>query len=315
MWETGHARPATIGSGMVFQTTRRESLGLFGVGLTALTGCGGASETSEPYAGGSGGMAGEGSSGFSTAEGGVSAGGKDVDGGAPSSTGSAGADTAGATGEGGAGGDAPACAVKNEATAGPYPNLSPLNRRDVRPNTTGATTPKDGAELVLRIKIMDRDALCAPIEGAIVDIWQCDALGLYAGYDPFATLGQDFLRGYQQTDSQGVAEFLTIFPGAYSGRAIHIHFSIRASEGVLAPNASGSDVPDVFIAQLYFDDADSYAIFDTYPIYQGGSAITPNGGDGIFNVGGHDLMVTLSETLTGYAGEVAIGVSRAEIGM
>jgi protocatechuate 3,4-dioxygenase beta subunit len=241
----------------------------------------------------------------------MSAGGEGVDGGAPG----AGADAGGAVGEGGAGGEAPACVVKNEATAGPYPNLSPLNRRDVRPNTTGGTTPKDGAELVLRIKIMDVDARCAPIEGAVVDIWQCDALGLYAGYDPFATVGQDFLRGYQETDSRGVVEFLTIFPGAYSGRAIHIHFSIRASEGVLAPNASGSETQDVFIAQLYFDDADSYAIFDAYPIYEGGSAITPNGVDGIFNVGGHDLLVTLSETLTGYLGEVTVGVSRAEIGM
>lgn len=300
---------------MAFQTTRRESFGLFGVGLTALTGCGGASETSNPYAGGSGGMAGEDASGSGTA-GGVNAGGADVHGGASSRAGSdAGGTEGGTTSEGGAGGDTPACVAKNEATAGPYPNLSPLNRRDVRPNTTGVTAPKEGAELVLRIKVMDLDALCAPIEGAVVDIWQCDALGLYAGYGPFATVGQDFLRGYQKTDAQGVAEFLTIFPGAYSGRSIHIHFSIRGSEGVLAPNASGSGTQDVFIAQLYFSDTDSYAVFDAYPIYQSGSAITPNDLDGIFSLGGHDLLLSLSETMTGYAGEVTVGVSRAAIGM
>ncbi len=289
-------------------------MGLFGVGLTTLSGCGGASETIDPYGSGSGGTAGDGATGSGMAGrpgSGMSASGTTGDGAAPNNAGGAG----GATGEGGAGGNAPACVAKNEATAGPYPNLSPLNRRDVRPNTTGVTTPKEGAELVLRIKVLDLDASCAPIEGAVIDIWQCDAVGLYAGYSPFATVGQDFLRGYQETDAQGVAEFLTIFPGAYSGRSIHVHFSIRANEGALPPNASGSGTQDVFIAQLYFDDAASYAIFDAYPIYQGGAAITPNGLDGIFKLGGHDLMVSLSETLTGYAGDVTVGVNRAAIGM
>lgn len=289
-------------------------MGLLGVGLTALTGCGGSSEAST-LGGGNGGMAGDGSSGASAsghASGGVNAAGAGVEGGAP---GSAETEAAGEAGEGGAGGETPECVAKNEATAGPYPNLSPLNRRDVRANTAGVTTPKDGAELVLRLKVMDLDAFCAPIEGAVVDIWQCDALGLYAGYGPFATVGQDFLRGYQKTDARGVAEFLTIFPGAYAGRAIHIHFSIRASEGVLAPNASGSGTTDVFVAQLYFKDADSHAVFDAYPIYQGGHTITPNGLDGIFNQGGHDLIVSLNETLTGYVGDVTIGVSRAAIGL
>jgi protocatechuate 3,4-dioxygenase beta subunit len=298
---------------MAFHTTRRESLELLGVGLTALTGCGG---TDNPGGGGGGkgGLAGDAGSGGK-------GGNTFVEGGAPGSAGVGGSSTAGVSGqgavagEGGVGGNAPACVAKNEATAGPYPNLSPLNRRDVRSNTTDETTPKDGAELVLRIKVMDLAALCGPIEGAVVDIWQCDALGVYASYEPFATAGQDFLRGYQKTNAQGIAEFLTIFPGAYSGRAIHIHFSIRASAGVLAPNASGSGMPDVFIAQLYFEDADSHAIFAAHPIYQGGSAITPNGLDGIFSAGGHDLLVSLSETLTGYAGDVTIGVSRASIGM
>jgi hypothetical protein len=298
---------------MAFHTTRRESLELLGVGFTALTGCGGTPGTNNSGGGGGeGGLAGDAGSG-------VKGGDTGVEGGAPGSAGAGGSSGAGASGqgavagEGGVGGEAPACVAKNEATAGPYPNLLPLNRRDVRPNTSGETMPKDGAELVLRIKVMD--LLCDPIEGAVVDIWQCDARGVYASYEPFATAGQDFLRGYQKTNAQGIAEFLTIFPGAYSGRAIHIHFSIRAAVGVLAPNASGSDMPDVFIAQLYFEDADSYAIFGAHPIYQGGSAITPNGLDGIFSLGGHDLLVSLSETPSGYAGDVTIGVSRASIGM
>ena len=65
--------------------------------------------------------------------------------------------------------------------------------------------------------------------GAQVDIWHCDALGLYSGVsDPNAdTREQDFLRGFQRTDANGAVQFQTIYPGWYSGRAVHIHFTIR----------------------------------------------------------------------------------------
>ncbi len=289
------------------------------MGLSALTGCSGAAQTD-------GGMAGDGaaSSGGSREGGsGTSPGGGTGvgEGGAPGSSGQGGTNGAsspgegGAAGEGGAGGEPPACVAKNEATAGPYPNLAPLDRRDVRANTTGDTTPKAGAELVLRVRVMDLGALCAPIEGAVVDIWQCDAVGDYASYSPFNTVGQDFLRGYQKTDAQGVAELLTIFPGSYSGRALHIHFSIRASAGTLVQNASGPSQQDIFIAQLYFEQADAAAIFDAYPIYLQGAPITLNHFDGIYNISGNDLVVSLSESLTGYVGEVTIGVNRAAIGL
>jgi hypothetical protein len=57
-------------------------------------------------------------------------------------------------GQGGAAGQgaADACPAKDETTIGPYPNLGPLERKDVRGNTTGITTPKDGAALTLRVQ-------------------------------------------------------------------------------------------------------------------------------------------------------------------
>ena len=62
-----------------------------------------------------------------------------------------------------------------------------------------------------------------------MDIWHCNALGAYSDVsDPgFDTSGQQFLRGYQATDANGVATFSTIYPGWYSGRTVHIHFKIR----------------------------------------------------------------------------------------
>jgi protocatechuate 3,4-dioxygenase beta subunit len=213
------------------------------------------------------------------------------------------------------GGNEAACAPKQESTVGPYPNIDPLERRDVRANSKGTTTPKDGAALTLRIRVLDLDGACAPIAGASVDVWHCDATGLYAGYDAFGTAGQDFCRGYQRTDEQGVAEFLTIFPGSYSGRAIHIHFSVQSGQSKLVPNAEGSNVPGVFVAQLYFERAVADAIFAATPIYQQGAAITPNEADGIYSgEGGAGLVARMEKSGTGYVGTIDVGLKRPEIG-
>jgi protocatechuate 3,4-dioxygenase beta subunit len=40
-----------------------------------------------------------------------------------------------------------------------------------------------------------------------------------------------FLRGVQLTDAKGLVEFATVYPGWYSGRAIHIH--LKAHMGSL----------------------------------------------------------------------------------
>src|SRR5207247_486574 len=72
---------------------------------------------------------------------------------------------------------------------------------------------------------------CASLGGATVDIWHCDALGVYSdASDPsFSTKGRKFLRGYQTTDLGGKVQFTTIYPGWYQGRAVHIHFKIRTT--------------------------------------------------------------------------------------
>ncbi len=288
--------------------------------MSALTGCGEAgSGGTDAASGGADGAGGagtaggdtSGTSGTSTSAGGTGAGGSGVGGSAAGE-----GDGGDAAGEAGSGGGGPAdCQGKAETTVGPFPNISPLERRDIRGNTTGITTPKPGAELTLRVRVYDLDASCAPIPAAVVDVWQCDAAGVYAGYAAFGNAGQDFGRGYQQTDAEGVAEFLTIFPGSYSGRAIHIHFSIQGMPSDLVPNRTGEQLASVFVAQLYFTQSVAVEIFQAFPQYQQGAAITPNESDGIFGDGGRELIVTMTQSGDGYVGEVDIGVSRSAIGM
>jgi hypothetical protein len=78
--------------------------------------------------------------------------------------------------------------------------------------------------VTLRLAIRVRDAeSCEPIRNAVVDIWQSDADGHYSGVDDNET----FLRGAQVTNSSGIVEFLTIYPGWYQGRTVHIHAKVQ----------------------------------------------------------------------------------------
>jgi protocatechuate 3,4-dioxygenase beta subunit len=94
---------------------------------------------------------------------------------------------------------------------------------------------------------------CLPVAGCFVDIWQCNALGLYSDVTANGTLGQKWLRGHQVSDEHGNVRFLTIYPGWYNGRTVHIHFRVR--------KFNGSAVTFNFTSQLYFSDAISNAVF------------------------------------------------------
>ncbi len=124
----------------------------------------------------------------------------------------------------------PACVAKPALTEGPYFVDAMLNRSDIRTNTEGDEIVVDGTLLKLTFRVTELSAdACTPLPGAQVDIWHCDATGAYSGVnDPgFDTSDQQWLRGYQVTDENGLVEFYTIYPGWYSGRAVHIHFKIR----------------------------------------------------------------------------------------
>jgi hypothetical protein len=103
------------------------------------------------------------------------------------------------------------------------------------------------------------------------------------------------LRGYQVTDTTGVARFTTIYPGWYQGRTVHLHFKIRS-----APEANPGFE---FTSQLYFDDAFTDQVFMAQPYAARGARTTRNAGDGIYSQGGAEL--TLSPLVSG-SGYVAI---------
>jgi protocatechuate 3,4-dioxygenase beta subunit len=194
----------------------------------------------------------------------------------------------------------PGCVVKPEQTEGPYFVDRQLVRSDVRVEpTTGAA--KDGVPLALALTLFDvSNGQCRPLPGATVDIWHCDAQGVYSGVnDPgFNTAGQKFLRGVQTSDAAGLVRFTTIHPGWYQGRAIHIHFKIRTE-------SAGS--PWEFTSQWYFDEALNERILAD-PRYAKPGRRTTNATDGIFRNGGDQLLLAPAASGAGYAAAFGIGL-------
>ena len=199
----------------------------------------------------------------------------------------------------------PTCVVRPEMTEGPYFMDEQLNRSDIRSDPSDGSVV-EGALLELTFQVSEvSNSVCNLLEGVFVDIWHCDALGVYSDAQDqgFNTVGQKFLRGYQLTDTKGIARFTTIYPGWYFSRAVHIHFKIRSE---LSANSSFE-----FTSQLFFDDALSDQVFAEEPYAGKGERTIRNADDGIFQQGGSQLLLEVSQDASGYAANFDIGLQLA----
>jgi protocatechuate 3,4-dioxygenase beta subunit len=197
----------------------------------------------------------------------------------------------------------PNCVVHPQQTEGPFFVDKRLLRSDVRSDAQ-AGTQSVGAPLELRLTIAQVSAAgaCAPLAGAQVDIWQCDAIGRYSGANDRRnnTSGQTFLRGHQITDANGLVQFTTIYPGWYPGRAVHIHFKIR--------NASSSSSAYEFTSQFYFDERLTDRVHSRTPYSTHSGQRTRNDSDGPFRDGGTQLILPVTERGQGYAASFTVGM-------
>jgi protocatechuate 3,4-dioxygenase beta subunit len=190
------------------------------------------------------------------------------------------------------------CVVRPQQTEGPYFVDEKLNRSDLTADpATGLIRP--GVPLSIAFRVSRTSAgLCGPLGGALVDVWHCDALGSYS--DIGATAGSKFLRGYQVTDASGNARFSTIYPGWYSGRAVHVHFKIRSNATAVSRFE--------FTSQLYFDESITDTVHAQPPYDSHGRRDTLNQRDPVFAGGGPQLMLALGRDGAGYAGTFDIAL-------
>ena len=134
------------------------------------------------------------------------------------------------------------CVLTSVAEEGPYFIDDRIFRRDIRDG-------QHGQDLLLRLQVIDAPR-CEPLPDAVVEIWHCNALGYYSGYagqDPDADpteitdivdhlpeqSSERWLRGAQRSDDEGNCEFLTIYPGWYAGRTVHIHVKVHLNNSRL----------------------------------------------------------------------------------
>ncbi len=185
------------------------------------------------------------------------------------------------------------CQLLPELTEGPYPTVDQIERRDVTEDRTG--TP-------LRVGIQVVDETCAPIPGAMVEIWHCDIDGDYSAYADGYTSDDDgpgttFLRGSQQSNDEGIVEFHTIWPGWYPGRAVHIHSKVHIDDST------------VLTTQFLFEDSENEAVLSESPYAQFGLPDTSTGDDHVSR-GDSDLNMAVADDsdIGGKRGLIVVGL-------
>jgi protocatechuate 3,4-dioxygenase beta subunit len=183
------------------------------------------------------------------------------------------------------------CVLAPEQTEGPYYVDDAQLRRNV-------TEGRPGVALTLRLTVVNASS-CKPIKGASVEIWHCDAGGVYSGTSQQGTESERFLRGVQRTDATGVAIFRTIYPGWYQGRTVHIHTMVHIGGNV------------VHTGQLYFSDTVTDVVYKRSPYNQRSSRTTRNSSDSIYRNGGKRSTLKLVKNGTAYTGSVTMGVQRS----
>jgi protocatechuate 3,4-dioxygenase beta subunit len=186
------------------------------------------------------------------------------------------------------------CTLTPEMTEGPYYFDADAIRSDIREN-------REGTELRLAIRV--RDAECNPLPNAVVDIWHCDAGGVYSGFESASTGGapggertddERYLRGAQVTNRDGIVEFTTIYPGWYRGRTVHIHTKVHL------------DKSTVLTTQLFFDEDVTAAVYEREPYTAHTGRDVFNDGDNIFD---EALLLDLSEEGDAYVGTISFDVA------
>jgi protocatechuate 3,4-dioxygenase beta subunit len=201
------------------------------------------------------------------------------------------------------------CVVRPELEEGPYFVDDRMMRSDVRVDSaTGAARP--GVPLSLAFTLAGlTNGRCTALREAAIHIWQCDALGEYSGVSgrgqATSAASHDFLRGVQRTGADGVAQFTTIYPGWYPGRAVHTHFKIRT----IGVDGQAYE----FTSQLFYPEELTDRIHAAGPYAQHGRRDIINSRDGIYRNGGDQLLLQPAKRADGsYQATVAIALDLAD---
>ncbi|KAH8657833.1 Intradiol ring-cleavage dioxygenase [Xylariales sp. PMI_506] len=219
------------------------------------------------------------------------------------------------------------CVLAPETVWGPYGIDGEIKRHDLREVSSGQV----GLDFYLNIGVIDVET-CEPLPNAALTVWNCNATGTYSGFtgiDPDTastrsgwTLRSDgttddetFLRGIQITDDDGMAEFLTTFPGYYTSRTTHVHVTVQTD---ITNGTSYSKSAVQHLGQLFFDEDLINSVYQLEPYSDHLATLnrTTNAEDSLYSSAtseGYSAMVSiqqLSDDLAdGLVGYITIGVN------
>lgn len=148
-----------------------------------------------------------------------------------------------------------ACTLAAEQEEGPFYVALDDVREDI-------IAGQAGLPLQLEITIIN-SLTCKPLKHAAVDIWQCNASGVYSDISSENTLGKTYLRGVQFTDKHGKVNFKTIFPGHYAGRTTHIHARVHIGSRDSNDKLSGGHIAHT--GQMFPHDAVNAEVYKLSP--------------------------------------------------
>ncbi len=203
-------------------------------------------------------------------------------------------------------GSSTSCTVTPEGEEGPYfvdDSATRFNRSDILSNLDGSDT-QSGIPLTLSIYVYDSEKSCAAMAGVQVDIWHCNASGIYSAEDVESTTGETWLRGYQLTDANGLATFVTIFPGWYQGRTTHVHLRLRSTYD--STSTGGTNTTQLFFPQDTIDTINT----TISPYSAEGTNPTTNATDHVYSgeVEGANVLTLSGDTTNGFTATAKINL-------
>ncbi|KAK0435865.1 aromatic compound dioxygenase [Armillaria borealis] len=174
------------------------------------------------------------------------------------------------------------CTLVSETTQGPYYVDGEYVRSDI-------TEDQEGVYTYVDVELIDYST-CEPVADVYIDFWHCNATGVYSGVvaggngdqTDETNLDKTFLRGIQATNSDGYAQFETVFPGHYTSRANHIHI-IAHNDGTVFDNGTFKTDSDHHVGQLFFDQSLISIVEETSPYSANTQQLTLNEDDSILS--------------------------------
>ncbi|KAI2618086.1 aromatic compound dioxygenase [Hypomontagnella submonticulosa] len=173
------------------------------------------------------------------------------------------------------------CLLTPEVTQGPYYVGGEYVRENIIEDQAGVDT-------IVDYQVIDINT-CKPVADVYVEMWHCNSTGVYGGIvasgngdsSDETNINNTWLRGIQKTDSDGVAQFETIFPGHYTGRATHIHIMVHQGAVLLSNSTLGNNVSASHVGQAFFDQDLISDVEATEPYNTNTQELTLNSEDSI----------------------------------